>query len=598
MSVTDALRERLGDHAEGAIAALARWSTAPAFSPWHALLDAMVSQGRYDELADAFSQVLPFGTGGRRGPVGAGPNRFNPWTLGTSVEGHVRWLKARYPERALSVVVSYDVRRFDDVRGRYPDAPSPLDGMTSRTLAELAARIYAAHGVRVWIQRRDDRTYVSTPELSFLIRHLGAVAGLNVSASHNPPDDNGGKFYDEHGGQLVPPDDQTMLDEVVGIQTYTAIPWEQAEASFDWLTPAHHDAWVQAVVQGVPDVPRVPVAYTSLHGVGRVHDVLEAAGFPVRWITSQAAADGSFPTVPDAIANPERPEVFSHGLKQMEDEVLLLATDPDADRIGCMVRHGSGWRFLTGNQIAALVVDAVLSRWSSDLKPLVIRTEVTSELVSRVARGRGATVRDDLLVGFKYVADVMNHMPEGHRFAVGCEESHGLLVSESMRDKDAAGGALWLAIAASDAARSNKTLVDVLTGFDRSYGPVRNGQVSKAFEGVSGRSALASLMARLRKEVPKKLCGRAVEGCVDHRDPGGVHGPIRSETDNASRNVLAFRLGGKAGDGGARVIFRPSGTEPKLKVYVEVFASPGFDGAVLDGRIAELERDVAQLLSP
>ncbi|MEZ4317981.1 MAG: phospho-sugar mutase [Myxococcota bacterium] len=600
MTMAYELRERLGDHADFALAELARWSTSPDTSRWHVLIERMSDLGLYDELADAFSQVLPFGTGGRRGAVGVGPNRFNPWTLGTSVEGHVRYLRRRFGDGPLQVVVNYDVRRFQDAGERYPKGvPSPLDGMTSRSLAELAARIYAAHGITVWIQPREDRTFLATPELSFLIRELGAVGGLNVSASHNPPDDNGGKFYDQHGGQLVPPDDQELLDEVASIRTYTALSWEEAVPAFRWLTAEHHESYVRAVVADAPEVsgPKPAVAYTALHGAGRVHEVLAAAGFPTRAIPSQMHPDGAFPTVPGSVANPEIPEVFEHGLAELEDEVLLFATDPDADRIGVMVLHEGRWVFLNGNQIAALVTEAVLQRWSSPRTPLVIVTEVTSSLVRRVAEGHQAAVRSDLLVGFKYVADVMNGLDEaGPRFAVGAEESHGLLVSERMRDKDSGGGALWLAIAAADAAAEGRTLVDVLAELDLEYGPVRNGQVRKTFQGVSGRTAMAELLDALREAPPETFAGRTVEAFLDRRDPDGPYGAIRSESDNASRNVLVLHLAGKQGDDGGRVIFRPSGTEPKLKVYVELSGPPGFAGTTLDTRLTALEREVAALL--
>lgn len=575
MTLEEIVRQRLGEEAHEALARIAAWSTSPPFSSWHPLLAAMVKEPHLDELVDAFSRVLPFGTGGRRGAVGVGTNRFNPWTLGTSVQGHCGFLKKRF-DGDITVVITYDVRAFHDTRGLYPEGvPSPLDGMTSRTLAELAARIYAANGIRVWIQDRGDDTFFSTPELSFLIRELGAQGGLNVSASHNPPDDNGGKFYDEHGGQLVPPDDQELLDAVIGIETYEALSWKEALEQVQILTDAHHQQYVEAVAATAPDgFAPIPVAATSLHGAGRVHEILGAAGFPTAVVADQARPDGLFPTVPGKVANPERPEVFELGMEVLEDDDarLLFATDPDADRIGCMVEHDDEWRFLTGNQIAALVIDARLRRWESEAKPLVIHTEVSSSLLTRVAASHGAEVRNDLLVGFKYIAAVMNETEPG-RFAVGAEESHGLLTCDQMRDKDAGGGALWLAIAAADAAEDQLTLVDRLYAFDVELGPVRNTQVTKRFEGVSGRAEMAALLDGLRAEPPTEFAGRAVESFTDHRDPEGIHGPIRSASDHAARNVLVMGL-----DGGARVIFRPSGTEPKLKVYLEVAGAPGDEG--------------------
>lgn len=568
---------------------LTQWSTDPAFAAWGPLLQAMRAPQYAAELEDAFSRVLPFGTGGRRGAVGIGPNRFNPWTLGTSVEGHARFLTGK---DARSVVITYDVRAFADAQDRYPDGvESPLDGMTSRSLAELAARIYTAHGLTVWLQPRGDRTFLSTPELSFLIRALGADAGLMISASHNPPDDNGGKFYDASGGQLVPPGDQELLDAVSQIVTYEALSWEEAQASIRPLLPAHHQRYVDAVSTSIADAAGFPVAVTSLHGVGRVHEILQASGFPVTVIAEQAEPDGAFPTVPGHVANPERPEVFAFGLERLTDERLLFATDPDADRIGCMVRHQGGWVFLSGNQLAAVAIEAVLARRNAGGggRPVVIHTEVSSTLLTRLALARGAEVRNDLLVGFKYIAQVMNGLEPGV-FAAGAEESHGMLLSETMRDKDAGGGALWIAVAALDAAAHGATLVDRLAALDDELGPVRNAQVTKQFPGLTGRNAMQALLEALRSDPPTTFGPYAVTSFVDHRDPTGSHGPILSDSDADARNVLSLQL-----DVG-RVILRPSGTEPKLKVYLEALGAPGTPAADVDAILATLKSAVDEVL--
>jgi phosphomannomutase len=221
-----------------------------------------------------------------------------------------------------------------------------------------------------------------------------------------------------------------------------------------------------------------------------------------------------------------------------------------------------------------------LRRWTSDKKPLVVHTEVSSSLLTRVGESHGAEVRNDLLVGFKYVAEVMNASEPG-RFAVGAEESHGLLTCERMRDKDAGGGALWLAIAAADAALEGKTLMDRLASFDQQLGEVRNTQVSNRFEGVAGRADMAALLDGLRAEPPTSFAGRNVLSFTDHRNPDGHYGAIRSESDHTARNVLVLAL-----EGGARVVFRPSGTEPKLKVYAEVAGEPGQTG--MDAALEEL----------
>ena len=190
-------------------------SPRPAFEPYRPQLTWLIAQQRWSLLLDSFYRVLPFGTGGRRGPVGLGPNRFNTWTLASSVQGHVLYLRERYPQQDMTVVIAYDVRIFNDLRGLYArDLPNPLLGMTSRDFAQVAAGVYTANGIRVYMLPEDATTYISTPELSFAIRYLHATAGLNISASHNHPDDNGGKFYNDRGAQEVPPNDEAMAHQV------------------------------------------------------------------------------------------------------------------------------------------------------------------------------------------------------------------------------------------------------------------------------------------------------------------------------------------------------------------------------------------------
>ena len=211
---------------------LGLWWNGPQFAAYREPITALVESGRFEELVDAFRQILPFGTGGRRGFVGVGPNRMNPFTVATSVEGHARWLRSTFPQvSTLRVVVAYDVRRFVDVRGVYGGRAGALAGLSSRDFAELAARVYARNGIEVHLLPRGAAYLLSTPELSFTIRALGAHGGLNLSASHNPPDDNGVKVYDVRGGQLAPPEDQVLLDVVSSVEDAVVPTWEEAVAT-------------------------------------------------------------------------------------------------------------------------------------------------------------------------------------------------------------------------------------------------------------------------------------------------------------------------------------------------------------------------------
>ena len=581
------------------------WLDDDTFSVYHPQLRAMIEAGDFEHLVDAFYQVIPFGTGGRRGAVGIGTNRINPWTFSTSVQGHVNYLQRRFKAKeGLSVVIAYDVRRFQDLRGRYqPGVDMPLLGLTSRGLAELAASVYAANGVIAHLQPDGDERYMSTPELAFAIRHLDANAGLNVSASHNHPDDNGGKFYNHLGGQEIPPDDSALVGEVAKVQRVQTLSYSDASASeyIQWLSEDVHQAYIDHVASLTKDGSNnAKVVFTALHGTGggSVVEVLRQKGFSVHEVASQATADGSFPTVPFRAPNPEVPESMSIAVSEAEmvDADLVLATDPDADRIGAVVRHKGEWRHLSGNEIATLVVDHALNIYTGEA-PLVVQTEVTTGFVARMARARGATVIDHLLVGFKYIGDVIRKIDEDgcfggvnaslSSFVAGVEESHGVLVSPYIRDKDAAGGGLYLAEAASLALASNQTLIDRLEELWSKYGYVTNKLASTVMQGAAGKAMIEAVQDSFRESPPDKIGGLEVTAFHDRQNPNGPFGEISSDTDAASRNVLVFELTDKA-----RVILRPSGTEPKNKAYVEY---RGEKGVSLDAEIARVEKEAGKL---
>ncbi len=545
------------------------------------LLERLIDDGRWDLLADSFYQVMPFGTGGRRGPVGLGPNRFNPHNLATSVQGHVDYLRDLFgAEAALSVVVAFDVRVFADLRGLYPrDVPNPLLGWRSRDFARLAAEVYAANDVTVHMPDPEGDWFMSTPELSFAIRELGASGGLNISASHNPPDDNGGKFYNVHGGQEVPPQDERMVRLVEGVSSYRRQPFDEAVASgrVRLLGPELHREYValNLALSRHPEARDLRVVFTNLHGVGdqTAGEILREAGFDVHLVPSQLAHDGAFPGVPFRAPNPEYPSSLDPAV-EVADQVgaeLVLACDPDADRVGGLGREADGsWRYLTGNELSCLVADYLLEGRRGP--SLVITTEVTTGLLTRVARGAGAAVIDHLLVGCKYIAEEMRALEEAGRldeFVMGTEESHGFLLSPRIRDKDGGGVALILAeMAALERARGSR-LTERLRGLMRRHGPVCNLQVPLVMQGAAGRRNIEAIQGALRAHPPAHIGGAEVTAFLDRRDPEGVFGPIVSGTDEAARDVLVFQLGESE-----RVVIRPSGTEPKTKIYVEVLGDP------------------------
>ena len=620
IEVDDAVKGRALGHLE-------QWLADPGFAGYRPQLEWLVRTGQWAGLLDRFCQVMPFGTGGRRGPVGIGPNRMNLWSLGASVQGHSEYLKERFPGlEPLRVVLGYDVRRFEDARRQYnPDLPNPVLHLSSRDFARRAACVYAANGIQALIPAPDSRRYLATPELSFTIRHLGCHGGLNISASHNPPDDNGGKFYDEHGGQPVPPDDQIMADLVDQVTTIKAFPWPEAFHSgrVGFLDDVPHRAYIslccrQSLVPP-PRVDELQVVYTPLHGVGSTTalEALTAAGFRVTPVDEQMQPDGGFPHV-TGTPNPEVPQSMDRAaaLARAIGADLVLATDPDADRVGAMIptsrdeggrmeeesstatpqlhpssfilHPSNGWRFVTGNEIAALLTHFKLAQLARQNRlppsPIVVKSLVTSTLITRIARKFGAQVVDNLLVGFKYMAEVLRQLEDigayedvratPEDWVIGCEESHGILVTPQIRDKDAGGAALLLAELALDQKRQGRTVLDYLADIARQFGYFRNELRPVIMRGVLGQRDMARVLERLRASPPREIGGLAVTGLEDLRDERGRLGPIKGATDRAARNVLVFCLGERG-----RVALRPSGTEPKAKAYIEIWSPPCPAGA-------------------
>lgn len=588
------------------------WESAPC-APYRPQLARLIEREQWAVLLDSFYQVIPFGTGGRRGPVGIGINRINPYTVATAVQGHVEYLRKHQGSAPLSVVVAFDCRIFKDLRGHYdPSLPNPLIGMRSRDFARLAAEVYAGNGIIVWTVPGDD-LLLSTPELSFAIRHLGASGGLNISASHNHPDDNGTKFYTEYGGQPIAPHDEEMAEAVQAVQQVRQITFEQAvqQHLVRWWGPSEHEAYLDAsLARSIErDARDAFIVYSPLNGTGRrtVYDVLAKAGFRVTLVPSQADYDGEFPNVKYRIPNPELPEALEMAAAEARrlGADAAFATDPDADRLGVVIPSAQGDRFLTGNEIAALLTASIIegraSRHELPAHPFIVKTCVTTELMTAIARAHGVAVIGDLLVGFKYVAEVLEEMARtGHYgdvtatlddFLFAAEESHGVLVTPELRDKDAAGGALLLAEYIARLKRDGRTLQEELDRLYDRYGYVAQGVYSLIMEGVTGLQRIDAMMAALRQTQPPAIASCGLERVVDYWDER-VYGPIKSGTDRASRNVVALYF-----DYGLKVTVRPSGTEPKLKIYVEV-GDPGRAESrpEIDQRTAEATRQMVDTL--
>ncbi len=580
-----------------------RWLTDEAFAPYRSQLEWLIHEKKWAGVLDRFYQVLPFGTGGRRGPVGIGPNRMNFWTLGASVQGHCEYLKEQFPGvTRLQVAIAFDVRRFDDRGGNYNRAlPNPVLGVSSRDFARYAAEVYAGNGIHVHILPPESARFLATPELSYIVRQLKCHGGLNVSASHNPPDDNGGKFYDDRGAQPIPPEDQIMSDLVEQVTHIETLPWPDAVRSgkIHFLDDSTHHGYIdlcrkQSLIQA-PKFDEFDVVFTPLHGVGSMtaFEVLEQSGFRPTPVKEQSEPNGQFPNVTKA-PNPEVPEALDRAIALATERGsdLVLATDPDADRIGAAAADGhGGFRFITGNEICALLTHFKLDRLTAEGRmppsPLVIVTAVTTGLVARVAHHFGVQVVNDLPVGLKYIAEVLRQI-EQHGcyhdvtatpadYVIGGEESHGILATPQLRDKDAASAALLLAEMALHCKRRGSTAPAYLESLHQQFGYFFNDLKNIILTGIEGKQQTARMLDHLRADNPKSIAGLAVTRVDDWRDEDGPMGTLQGATDAASRNVLVFHLGDSA-----KVTIRPSGTEPKAKVYVETSSQPRKPGMTDD----------------
>lgn len=583
------------------------------------LLRWMVEAGEYDLLADSFYQVIPFGTGGRRGPVGIGPNRINPYTIASSVQGHVEYLRRRFPKKdELSVVVACDVRRFHNLRGTYPsDVPNPLVGLSSRDLARIASSVYAASGVAVYSLPDGSQDYISTPELSFLIRRIGTEGGLNVSASHNHPDDNGSKFYNGEGGQEIPPDDEELASIVEQVKEI-GIDLSDGCSTSDLIRRVPDEAR-QAFIDmnlGLRLRQRPgpgKFVFTGLHGTGTstVGRCLEEMGFEegrqLEYEQEQCEVRSDFKHVKFRSPNPEVPESLERAV-QLARRVgadLVLATDPDADRLGGASRDGEGYRFLTGNEFAVILtryrLESLQAAGRLPCRPLAIKTEVTTDLIRKLAEAKGGTVVGDLLVGFKYIAHLLGSLETSGRFrdlsaslddfVIAAEESHGFMLTPAVRDKDAAGAAVVLAELTSDLAAHGQTVYDYLIDTYKRYGYHANTVRSTVMQGATGSANIRKIQQELRERPPRSIGGRAVLGVNDYWDLS-KYGPFLSETDKSSRNLISFSV-----EGGIKATIRPSGTEPKNKLYLELAAPPlGPDATSVEFELhrSEVDRDVKE----
>ena len=565
------------------------WLTEPRYAAYVDQVSRHVEQQDWKLLDDVFWTVIPFGTGGRRGrmfPIGS--NAINERTIGESAQGLATYVKQHAASGVpLSCAIAYDTRH------------------NSRAFAELCAEIMVASGFHVCFL--DD--YRSTPELSFLVRFKNCSCGIMVTASHNPPSDNAVKCYWSTGGQLLPPHDKGVIDEVMRVGELARVTFAEAvrDGRVEICTAEVDQAFIEAVAaQAFPGPRELNVVYSPLHGVGSsaVLPALRADGFrDVRLFAPHAEPNGDFPNVPNHVANPENKAVFDDVIAQaQQDRVdLIIATDPDCDRLGCaapLAASDGAWRTFSGNQIAALLADYVLEqrKLAGTLSPqhYVVKTLVTTELVRRIAESYGVRTIGDLLVGFKWIGGIIDQ--EGpDKFVFGAEESHGYLVGQYARDKDAAVASMLLAELAACVKSSRKSLNEKLDSLYWQHGYHAEHLINQTMTGSEGMTRMQNLMSTLRASPPRQLAGLDVAVVRDYQNgvrrlANGTTQPLEGPQGDLVMLDLECR--------GNYVAVRPSGTEPKVKYYLFTFvpaeqiADLEVVKAEMQQRIANLERDL------
>ncbi|MCR4910408.1 MAG: phospho-sugar mutase [Bacteroidales bacterium] len=514
-------------------------------------------------LEDAFYRNLEFGTGGLRGIMGVGTNRMNKYTVGMATQGLANYILANVKGEDIKVCISFDSRN------------------NSREFAKITADVLSANGLHVFLF--DDIR--PTPELSYSIRLKGATAGVMVTASHNPKEYNGYKVFWSDGGQITSPVDKDIVAEVAKITAPSQVKFAASAGAgkIEMMGAAEDECYLRDILSLTlsPEICRkhsgFKFVYTPLHGCGvrLVPETLRRLGFEnVIHVPEQDVSDGNFPTVMSP--NPEEPSALKMAIDKADETGadIVIATDPDADRMGIAVRDERGKMVLfNGNQTASLMTYYILNR-RKELGTLgagkyVVKTIVTTELIREICEGFDIPVYN-VLTGFKYIAEVVKRHEKDGEFVCGGEESYGFNVGQFVRDKDAQIASAMVAEAAAWAAEQGLTLYQLMQKIYKEYGYRKEGLVSVVRKGKSGAEEIAAIMAGLRANPPKELCGSPVTKVIDYLEP--------EKTGQPKSNVLQFF--DEAGD---VVSVRPSGTEPKIKFYF------GAKGADADEKIAALK---------
>ncbi len=506
------------------------------------------------ELIDSFYKDLEFGTGGLRGIMGAGSNCMNQYTVGVATQGLANYLVKSFPLTPISVAIAHDSRN------------------NSRFFAQVAANVLSANGIRVFMFSE----LRPTPLLSFAIRYLKCNSGIVVTASHNPKEYNGYKAYWTGGAQVVPPHDANIMTEVSAITSFDQVKFNANPSKIVTIGPEVEQAYYEEVKKIIPNHDviakhnNIPLVYSSLHGAGitMVPECLRQIGFTnIQLVDEQKTPDGNFPTVQSP--NPEEKSAMELVIKKGKEvgATMVMATDPDTDRVGMGVRKADGdFILLNGNQAFCLMMYFILKSLSDKKNAYIAKTIVTSELVDVMAAKLGVECYNTL-TGFKYIAELMGQFEGKKRFIAAGEESYGYMAGDFVRDKDAVSACAFFAAMAASATDENKSMYDWLIDMYVEFGYYKESLLNLTKKGQQGEQEIKAMMEKFRMNPPSEIIGSRVERLLDYKtlkEHNLITGK-ESVLNFPSSDVLQFYL-----EDGTKVSVRPSGTEPKIKFYISV----------------------------
>mgnify|MGYP006165148507 CR=1 FL=1 len=510
------------------------------------------------ELTDAFYRSLEFGTGGLRGIMGAGSNRINKYTIGTATQGLANYLNKKYPGEAISVAIAHDSRNNSDF------------------FAKITADVFSANGIKVYFFS----ALRPTPELSFAIRELGCKSGVMLTASHNPKEYNGYKAYGSDGGQFTSPDDKMVMDEVAAIKSIDEVKFDSVEANIESIGENIDKLYLDKItaLSVSPDaIARehdLKIVFSPIHGTGitLVPQALAQFGFTnVNIVEEQSEPDGNFPTV--VYPNPEEKEALTLALKKAAeiDADLVLATDPDADRVGIAVKNNDGeFVLLNGNQTGSLLINYLLTAWEEKEKltgnEYVVSTIVTTSLIKAICDAKGVEYFNTL-TGFKWIGQVMTQNEGNKTFIAGGEESYGYLIGDLVRDKDAVISCAFIAEMTAFYKDKGSSLYQAMIDMYVTYGMYKEDLVSITKKGKTGAEEIKAMMEQFRNNPPAKLGGSDVVTLKDYElnKETDIKAGTSKELGFPKSDVLQFIT-----EDGSIISARPSGTEPKIKFYCSV----------------------------